>query len=198
MGLYNLVYQMIVKREEHSDAYKKFNKIPSKKNVEKHKHISYVINGSINKANVLAVGYNHPNNMGGAPVHSEVDALRKYQKVRSKNNNKGNGGKVSIVVARTNGGNSRPCFHCIMVMATLFYARVKHVYYTTDDGIQKETLGSLKNNCTAHISLNNRKRLKIGIEDDEDDEGALEGKTRLKNLIFFAPNRLERSNLKIH
>jgi len=184
MGLHDLINNLIDSRKDYGN--------------EKHKHISAVIRGTSNKPSVLATGYNHSVKNGVGPIHAEMDALRKYSGVKH-NNKKGNGGKVSIVVARTNGGNSRPCMQCILVMATLFYARVKNVYYTTDDGIQKETLGSLKNNCTAHISLNNRRRLKIGVEDEEEDESALEGKRRrLKMDFIFAPNRLEPSNIKVH
>ena len=144
---------------------------------EKHRHGSCVFRGSSKKAIPIAFGYNSYKLGSNGTIHSEVDALIKFSN-KQKSGKYSRNGKISILVVRTNGGNSRPCFHCIEAMSSGLLGDVKNVYYTTEEGIKKETMSSLKLNCNQHISLSNRTRLSLDDDstDEEGEELELEGK----------------------
>ena len=149
--------------------------VSGKKNSEKHRHGSCIFRGSSKKAIPIAFGYNSYKLDGNGTTHSEVDALIKFSN-KKKTGKYSRNGKISIMVVRTNGGNSRPCFHCIEAMSSGLLGDVKNVYYTTENGIKKETMSSLKINCNQHVSLSNRTRLSFE-EDSTDEELELERKT---------------------
>ena len=149
--------------------------VSEKKNSEKHRHGSCIFRGSSKKAIPIAFGYNSYKLDGNGTTHSEVDALIKFSN-KQKTGKYSRNGKISILVVRTNGGNSRPCFHCIEAMSSGLLGDVKNVYYTTENGIKKETMSSLKINCNQHVSLSNRTRLSFE-EDSTDEELELERKT---------------------
>ena len=149
--------------------------VSGKKNSEKHRHGSCIFRGSSKKAIPIAFGYNSYKLDGNGTTHSEVDALIKFSN-KKKTGKYSRNGKISILVVRTNGGNSRPCFHCIEAMSSGLLGDVKNVYYTTENGIKKETMSSLKINCNQHVSLSNRTRLSFE-EDSMDEELELERKT---------------------
>ena len=123
--------------------------------VEKHKHACAIFNGPPSKANILTIGYNRYDINGITTVHAEIDALDKYY--RCKRYSMRN--KISILIVRTNGGNSRPCMHCINTMISGNMGKIKNVYYTNGDTITKETFSSLKANSDQHISLCNRAKM---------------------------------------
>lgn len=83
-------------------------------------------------------------------LHAEIDA---YSKIKGyKNISK----KLDLLVIRiTKGGNlaeSRPCFHCIDILAKS-YLNICDVYYSTAEGtIVCETFKSLVANSTVHVT----------------------------------------------
>jgi hypothetical protein len=91
-------------------------------------------------------------------MHAEMDA---YSKIKGyKNISK----KLDLFVIRiTKGGNlaeSRPCFHCIDILAKS-HLNICNVYYSTSDGtIVCETFKSLVANSTVHVTTGFKRRCK--------------------------------------
>ena len=151
MSLSNLTQYLIEKRTSCSNnTYKNRKGL-----VEKHKHACAIFNGPPSKANILTIGYNKYDINGITTIHAEINALDKYY--RCKRYSMRN--KISILIIRTNGGNSRPCMHCINTMMKGHMGKIKNVYYTNGDTITKETFSSLKANSDEHISLCNRAKM---------------------------------------
>ena len=117
---------------------------------EQYPHGAAILTNKKNTSMIGGIGYNHyPSNSHGfkGTIHAEIDAFqRNYTKIGRK--------KVSILVVRTNGGNSRPCSNCIRNMVDNSQMRVKRVYYTIDNGnIVSENLKQLSANCDQHLSM---------------------------------------------
>jgi len=79
----------------------------------------------------VVIGFNNTTNWNYMPtLHAEIDA---YTKIK---NYKNVPKKMDLLVVRiTNGGNlaeSRPCFHCINILAKS-KLNIKNIYYSTSD-----------------------------------------------------------------
>jgi hypothetical protein len=99
----------------------------------------------------VAFGMNQPFRWNYMPsTHAEIDAFSKIKGY--KNISK----KLDLFVIRiTKGGNlaeSRPCFHCIDILAKS-HLNICNVYYSTSDGtIVCEAFKSLVANSASHVS----------------------------------------------
>lgn len=155
-----------------------------KAKLEKHKHGCGIFTGTPSRSNLTQFGFNKFNTNSASTIHAEMDALIKYRNSPAYSPHT----KLSLVVVRTNGGNSRPCMHCIDTMTSGILGSIKNVYYTDGDNITKESISSLKENATQHVSFYNRSVAngEIGVDDEDDDEEGeedLDGKPQ-RLLIF--------------
>ncbi len=87
------------------------------------------------------IGENSNRQMPGRPIstHAEMDVLRKIMK--TKNGSIGTNKRIErydvlvIRISKTNKlGISRPCYHCINSMINNSMIKIRHVYYSTNDG----------------------------------------------------------------
>lgn len=99
----------------------------------------------------IALGMNSNNKWNYMPsLHAEIDA---YNKIK---NYKNNPKKLDLFVIRiTNGGRlaeSRPCYHCIDILAKS-RLNIRNVYYSTSAGtIVCERFSHLKTNTKKYIT----------------------------------------------
>lgn len=103
----------------------------------------------------VAYGYNHINTKFYKSIHAETDVLNNLKKKANKINC-----QLNILVTRiTRTGRfveSRPCYHCILMMLQS-NIKIKYVYYSSYDGtIKREKLNKMLDNPKTYISSGNR------------------------------------------
>ena len=127
---------------------------------EPYKHCALVISRKGGGA-ILGYGANYALSGNYGSIHAEADALNNamsfVSRHRSKNlSNYKRRQKVDVIVMRTTGGNSRPCYHCIteqLVDNPVF--NVRKVIYSdnsNDIGYTTTNTNRLYENKEAHFS----------------------------------------------
>lgn len=144
----------------------------TRRNIDPQKHFCIV---QTTKGRILACGDNYSTVKSFLPsVHAEGKALSNaIIKVRAERGSRYSRKlKVDIIVARTTGGNSRPCSECAGNIYNNPHFTVRRVIYSdpssdTGDGYSNIRPGSLYENRYQHISKFNLRRM--GYVDKETD-----------------------------
>ena len=112
------------------------------------RHICAIIREIGKNINIMSIGYNIRRKLNGVQTyHAEEEAILKLLKHQGMTKIKG---KVSLVVIRisqnSNDSNyklsmSKPCCDCVKLISG---HNIKNIYYSTDNGILKESLSSIK------------------------------------------------------
>lgn len=133
--------------------------IKQNRNIEPYKHVALVISRKGGGA-IIGYGANTCNNEYGSR-HAEDMAFENARRFVSKNkgqnlSNRRHRMKVDIVVLRTTGGNSRPCYHCIteQIMNNNHF-NVRKVIYSDndiDDGYVVTNKSALYEKRSEHFS----------------------------------------------
>lgn len=114
--------------------------------------------GKGNKLNILSIGMNHPNSIITYPsIHAEEDAIRKLKPLSPKKHLK----RINLLVVRMSSSSynyqsSKPCSHCIDLMASSLLQKgycLHHVFYSDGKDIIKTTLTALAKEENRHVSM---------------------------------------------
>lgn len=138
-----------------------------KDNIDLFRHMAAVVSQS---GEIIATGYNNVRPNRFSTIHAEEDAISKAVEVFKRKHNharlKKSRPKVTLVVIRDNGMNSRPCYHCITeVITTNRFFNISKIWYSHEQsatGLIETTPQKLFQTRFSHISKFNAR--KMGLE----------------------------------
>lgn len=141
--------------------------IPKNKSLEPYKHAALIVS---RKGGGAIIGYGNNKYSAIGSIHAEANAFEnatnylRTHKTRNLNTYKARM-QVDLIVMRTTGGNSRPCFHCITEqIVNNPYFNVRSILYSdvnAEGGYVKTNKSTLFEEREAHYSGFNAQRLNI-------------------------------------
>lgn len=158
----------------------------------------YKVGSDFKKISVLSYGMNkYVDTEGLSPsIHAEYDALRKLPNLDNKNKKKLS--VINLIVVRMSKTKkiqtSKPCANCIRHMREISTKRgykIKHVYYSENDGIVKTNLANLEKEEYKHVS-------KFYRRNKENKENNIEIRKQLGVevgvIVVMYNNKIEKKN----